>query len=235
MQKLIVEYEGKLIDTSKIGLCIKERPNIVTSELDVETIEVQGRHGALHIENSYKDRIFSIELNILDSNLLINLSEIKEILLDSTKLLFSDNLKYIYIVKAVEIGDIENEIKEYGSFIVEFTVDPFNYTRRGQEMLPLTSDEINIGGYISRPLLKLNLSGGSAILQINDNRIVLKEVPTPVFIDFENGLCYSENPMTNLLEKMEGDAIMELRRGKHSIKNISGINSIEIMTREGWR
>lgn len=48
MQKLIVEYEGKLIDTSKIGLCIKERPHIVTSELDVETIEVQGRQFTFH-------------------------------------------------------------------------------------------------------------------------------------------------------------------------------------------
>ena len=235
MQKLIVEVNEKMIDLSKLGFCIKERPSIPTPERVIETIDIPGRDGDLHVEKGYKDIDITVELNFMDDHLKDRIRVVKEILLDCDKIIFSDDQEFCYMVNFTKIGDIENEVDFYGSFEVTFNCKPFSYKLSTFKFVSAI-DSFRVDGYKSAPLFKITNSQGDCYFILdNDNskKIGVNIRASVVYVDCENITCRSDDGI-NLLEYMVGDFI-ELDRGIHRITAYGGMSKVEVMTREGWR
>ncbi|EJQ44023.1 hypothetical protein IEQ_04810 [Bacillus cereus BAG6X1-2] len=117
---------------SKCGLDFElglvERPVIPTAKRKFEKIEVPGRHGSLTKKDAFEDVTFSVKFNLLERvNIKPLVRRIKGWLLQAKVLSFTDDEEIYRKVKHVEIGDIANDIEEYGLFDVTFTTDPFEY------------------------------------------------------------------------------------------------------------
>ncbi|KXI14670.1 phage tail component protein [Peptostreptococcus anaerobius] len=231
MQSLILFVKDKRIDLASKGFCIKERPHIPTTKARVESIDVQGRDGSLHIDKGYEDIDISVELNILDDKMQSRIREVKGLIFDCDKILFSDDEHFCYIVNSVTIGDIENEVNYYGSFEVTFNCRPFSYKVSTFEYKTI-SNSLFVEGYKAAPLFKITKTGEYFKFAIDDNIIGVNTSARVVYIDFDNLTCYSEG--INLLDKMTGE-FTELFNGNHTILNKSNVEKIEVMTREGWR
>ena len=234
MQKLILEVNDKLIDLSNMGFCIKERPSIPTPERVVETIDIPGRDGDLHIEKGYKDIDININLNYMGDNLQNVIRKVKGYLLDCDKIIFSDDPEFCYLVNFIKVGNIENEVDFYGDFEVTFNCRPLNYKLSSFKYVPALNPFI-VDGYKSVPVFKITKSPGEAYFVLdndNDTKIEVNTNATVVYIDCDSMTCYSDG--INLLDKMIGDFI-ELGKGVHKITAYGGLSNVEVMTREGWR
>ncbi|HFK1410244.1 TPA: phage tail domain-containing protein, partial [Bacillus cereus] len=117
--------DTELASDYRIGMV--DRPVIPTAKQKVEHIEVPGRHGSLTKKGAFEDVPLKMKFNVLeDENIKPLIRRIKAWFLNGKTLYFTDDEVYRKI-KSVEIGDIANEIEEYGEFEVAFTLDPFEY------------------------------------------------------------------------------------------------------------
>ncbi|MED3470034.1 phage tail protein, partial [Bacillus thuringiensis] len=158
------------IDTelaSDYRICMVDRPVIPTAKQKVEHIEVPGRHGSLTKKGAFEDVPLKIKFNLLeDENIKPLIRRIKAWFLNGKTLYFTDDEVYRKI-KSVEIGDIANEMEEYGEFEVDFILDPFEYTE--DVNLKLTEPGIfyNPGTIESEPKFWI-VGNGTFRITIND-------------------------------------------------------------------
>ncbi|WP_439874861.1 phage tail domain-containing protein [Bacillus mycoides] len=220
------------IDTelaSEYRICMVDRPSIPTAKQKVEHIEVSGRHGSLTKKGAFEDVSFKVKFNLLEEeNIKPLLRRIKAWFMNGKTLYFTDDEVYRKI-KHVEIGDITNEIEEYGEFEVEFTLDPFEYVTVAPIVLTKPESILNPGTVESEPKLVIYGSGDITVT-INDVSFRIKGVANSVTVDSE------------LLESYVGTTSMNSKMiGKFPLfKN--GINSIlwsetatKIIVEPRWR
>lgn len=166
---------------------IYERPPIPTPEQDVEHIQIRGRDGSLTKKHGYKDIPIPVIFNLMEESAKDELRYIKSWILGAQTILFSDDTVY-YQVKSVDVGDIENDIEEYGLFTVTFTCAPFQYMDMPalKKTTPFTL--ITPGTYKSLPKIKVTGSG-SVTLTIN-GRSFQMTLTDHINIDSELGYTY---------------------------------------------
>ncbi|MFJ8453328.1 phage tail protein [Bacillus paramycoides] len=211
-------------------LCMVERPDIPTAKEKVEFIEVPGReNGSLTKKNGYEDVTFKINFNLLeDYNIKPLLRRIKSWLLDAKILSFTDDNVYRKI-KSVEIGDIANEIEEYGQFEVNFVADPFEYAIQQPLEITTAMTIVNYGTKYSLP--KLTIYGsGSITITINDTTFLIRNVNNSVIIDSELKEAYSGTTPMN--SNMIG-SFPTFKTGENTISWSGTVTKIEVETR--WR
>ncbi|MED2750925.1 phage tail family protein [Bacillus thuringiensis] len=175
------------IDTalgSDYGLAMVERPVIPTAKQKVEQIEVPGRHGSLTKKGAFEDVPLKIKFNLLEEeNIKPLIRRIKAWFMNGKKLYFTDDDVYRKI-KHVEMGDITNEIEEYGEFEVEFTLDPFEYVTTVPLVLTKPETILNHGTVESSP--KVEIHGNEDVrMMVNDVAFQIKGVKDTVIVDSE--------------------------------------------------
>ncbi|MBJ8054694.1 phage tail family protein [Bacillus cereus] len=211
-------------------ICMVERPDIPTAKEKIEFIEVPGReNGSLTKKNGYEDVTFKVNFNLLeDENIKPLLRRIKAWLMRAKILSFTDDNVYRKI-KSVEIGDINNEIEEYGQFEVTFISDPYEYAIEQPLEFNTAITIINYGTLHSLP--KFNIYGsGTITIQINGQSFQLKDVSNSIVVDSDLKECYSgTTPMNN---KMVGD-FPTFKEGENTISWAGTVTKIELETR--WR
>ncbi|WP_459499906.1 phage tail protein [Bacillus sp. C1] len=182
------------------GLYVLERPAIPTAKREVEFIKVPGRHGSLTKKGAYEDVPLSIQFNLSDhDNIKRLIRQAKAWLLNGETLFFTDDDVYRKI-KSVEIGDVENEIEEYGKFEVRFNFDPFEYAMTTSIELTQSDMIFNIGTFESEPKFEI-YGSGDIKLTINDVTFQIKGVKDSVVIDSELLTAYSRTtPITTVGE-----------------------------------
>lgn len=207
-----------------------ERPKIPTAKKKVEFIEIDGReNGALTKEKGYEDVEFTVEFNLLeDENIKPLLRKIKAWIMSAKIVSFTDDFVYRKI-KSVEIGDIENEIEEYGKFQVTFKSDPYEYAIEQPITITNPVTIINQGTLHSLP--KLTIYGtGNITIQINGISFQVKDVNPFVIVDSDLMECYyNTTPMNN---KMVGK-FPTFKEGENTIAWTGSVSKIDIETR--WR
>jgi len=207
-----------------------ERPKIPTAKKKIEFIEVDGReNGALTKEKGYEDVDFTVEFNLLeDENIKPLLRQIKAWIMSAKIVSFTDD--YVYRkIKSVEIGDIDNEIEEYGKFEVIFKADPYEYAIEQPITITNPVTIINQGTLHSLP--KLTIYGtGNITIQINGISFQVKDVNPFVIVDSDLMECYyNTTPMNN---KMVGK-FPTFKEGENTIAWTGSVSKIDIETR--WR
>lgn len=211
-------------------VCMVDRPKIPTAKKKIEFIEVDGReNGALTKNKGYEDVEFTVEFNLLeDENIKPLLRGIKAWIMNAKILSFTDDFVYRKI-KSVEIGDIENEIEEYGKFQVTFRSDPYEYSIEQPFTLTTSATIMNQGTLHSLP--KLTIYGtGDITVQINGISFQVKGVNPSVIVDSDLMECYyNTTPMNN---KMIGKFPI-FKEGENTISWTGSVSKIDIETR--WR
>ncbi|MHA4119650.1 phage tail protein [Bacillus cereus] len=220
------------IDTelaSDYRICMVDRPVIPTAKQKVEHIEVPGRHGSLTKKGAFEDVPLKIKFNLLeDENIKPLIRRIKAWFLNGKTLYFTDDEVYRKI-KSVEIGDIANEMEEYGEFEVDFILDPFEYTE--DVNLKLTEPGIfyNPGTIESEPKFWI-VGNGTFRITINDVSFQIKDVDGSVVVDSEVLEAYSGTIPMN--DKMKGEFPI-FKIGENKIDWSGNIQFMSIRPR--WR
>jgi len=212
-------------------VALVDRPKISNPDYEYESEYVDGRNGSLNRLKYIKDVTEKVEFNILeDFPVKEKLRQIKSWLFDCKKIYFSDDIVYRK-VKYVDIGDIDNEIAEYGSFEVTFTCDPFEY-RLGDDEVTITKEGtiLNRGTIFSLPKLEI-LGNGQGTITINGSPIKLNLTVEHAYIDSEIQEIYKDN--TNLGLSMIGE-FPSLVPGNNDIKIEGNFDSVKFNVRERY-
>ncbi|MCQ6530746.1 phage tail domain-containing protein [Bacillus mycoides] len=214
---------------SDYRICMVDRPAIPTAKQQVERIEVPGRHGSLTKKGAFEDVPFKVKFNLLEEeNIKPLLRRIKAWLMNGKTLYFTDDEVYRKI-KHVEIGDIANEIEEYGEFEVEFTLDPFEYSEDVSLKLDKPGVIYNPGTIESDPKLWI-VGNGTIKVTINDIAFQIKDVNGSVVVDSEIVEAYVDTIPMN--DKMTGN-FPTFKIGVNKIEWSGSIQFITIKPR--WR
>lgn len=211
-------------------VCMVDRPKIPTAKKKIEFIEVDGReNGALTKNKGYEDVEFTVEFNLLeDENIKPLLRKIKAWIMRAKIVSFTDDFVYRKI-KSVEIGDIENEIEEYGKFQVTFKSDPYEYSIEQPITITNPVTIMNQGTLHSLP--KLTIYGtGNITIQINGISFQVKDVNPFVIVDSDLMECYYNTTPMN--DKMVGK-FPAFKEEENTISWTGNVSKIDIETR--WR
>ncbi|WP_041488743.1 phage tail domain-containing protein [Bacillus pseudomycoides] len=214
---------------SSYGIYMVDRPVIPTAKRKIEYIEVPGRHGALTKKGAYEDVPFTLKFNVLEKeNIKPLIRRAKPWLLNAKILYFTDDVVYRKI-KNVEIGDIANEIEEYGEFEVNFTLDPFEYAEEESFTISVPGLIFNPGTEESEPRMWI-VAKGTINITINDSTFQIKDITSPVVIDSEILEAYVGTVPFN--HKMIGE-FPKFQVGSNKIGWSGTVESIAIRPR--WR
>lgn len=210
-------------------IALTERPSIPTPKRKITKYEIEGRHGSLTELGEYEDIEIHVSLNLLeDENIKYKIRRIKAWLLNSKELSFSDEDIY-YKIKHTSIGDIENEVEEYGIFTVTFTLDPFAYLYTQPIQMTTPKPIFNDGTVESEPLIKVYGSGNIELL-INNDRVKVSDVSDYVVLDCSLKDCYKGTQSLN--NKMIG-MFPSLKPGMNEVSWSGTVSKVEIDGR--WR
>lgn len=183
-------------------LGLVERPVIPVAKRKLEKIDVPGRHGSLTKKGEFEDVSFTVKFNLLERvNIKPLVRRIKGWLLQAKTLSFTDDEEIYRKVKHVEIGDIVNEIEEYGMFDVTFTTAPFEYAICQPIEITRPITLFNPGTFESLP--KLTVYGtGDITITVHGISFQIKGLTDQVIIDSEFMEAYTGTITMN--DKMVG-------------------------------
>lgn len=183
-------------------ISVAERPNVPTPKRQHEAVEVLNRLGSLHQHFSYDDMEIDLKFNYLEEVLDFKsfkqqMSNVRHWLHNGQRLELSDEPEIYYLMKHVEIGDIVNDIIEYGEFTAKVTVAPFGRVHEDAPIrLEPKAGEIEIDTYIyndsvedSLPLIVVHGSGDVTI-RLNNTTFNLTGLTNPLYIDSQLKLVY---------------------------------------------
>ena len=216
---------------SDMLLSVVGRPKISTPDFEFEETYVEGVNGSFDRLKYIKDVTQKVEFNILENfNIKEKLRHIKSWLFNCKKFHFDDDIVFRK-VKRVEIGDISNDIAEYGEFEVTFICDQFEYRLGTDEVTIVESGTINNRGtYYSLPKLEI-LGHGTGTITINGSPIKLNLTVEHACIDSEIQEIYKNDE--NLGLSMIGDFPI-LKIGENKIKIEGDFDSVKFEVRERY-
>ena len=143
---------------------VVKRPLIPMPVRRYKTITIKGHDGNYYSdEETYEDMTFPIQFNFLEEDLDNIRRKVRRIRAwienaSDNKLILSDNNGYYYKVCKAEIGEINYEnIYEIQSFLINFTVEPYQYILNNEEFI--LTKEIYNNWDICKPLYGIKGNG----------------------------------------------------------------------------
>ena len=221
-------------NTKILGFPLKSRPLIPSADKKYETIEVEGRNGALTRFVSYEDLKFKLTFNILFQNdIKQKLREIKGLMANAKTLSFDDAPNFYYKVKQAHLSDTETIIKSSGVFTVEFVAEPFEY--EASSVLEYTNPTKilvrNNTTYYSQPIIKI-YGSGNIKLSVNNEIIEIKNLMDCIVIDSELQEAYHNDINKNNL--MSGD-FPKFEIKENTVEIVSGkVDKMQILPQWRW-
>lgn len=206
MHKFFVWFNG--CADLEIGIKPIRRPFFPALKKRYKEYYIDGKDGADYKFTGYENRTLNIEYNFIDrKNINETVRRIRRWLgnVKDNKLWFADDPSFFYIVKRVELEDIERKNKKIGKFKVSFILEPFAYSLDGAEEIEVNNNEtlFNLGDFESKPIFKI-IGEGEIKLYLNNNLIELN-INGSIIINSKLELCYKDN-LNNLANKqMSGD------------------------------
>ena len=221
--------------TDDYGIHPKERIVVPTPERDIEHVEIRGRHGTLTKKYGYKDIPLPVRFYMKDKDSFKPIfRKAKMHLLNAKMITFDDDDEVFYKIKSAQINEAENEIVTFGEFIVDFTLDPFQYEVTDSTRTITSRTTLTNPGYESQPIITAQVAGTGKIY-INGQVITIQNVNGTIIIDSElmNAYRNSNGIITNLNRHMIGDFPV-LEHGNNVVSFDGDIESLEINPRWRW-
>lgn len=223
------------LDSRYLDIIIENIPDIPTTNIEYETIEIDGSENLTKIKGLKDIEIsFDFAYKTSQDEYLMKKSRIDNWLLSATSkyLFYSSDEDKTYKVKQVKITETKSASRRIKRFTATFTCSGLKYMTSGlKQITAATSGTIlnNFATYESKPLLKIYGEGNISI-NINDSNFIVNNVNSYVIIDSEIKECYKDN--TNKGRDMTGDwPVFSI--GKNTMSWNVSITKIEITPR--WR
>ena len=213
-----------------LGLRITRPPVIPPTSRVVNTIEVDGREGALTILRGWQDTTFDLRVALLGDDLIARWRNIMPQIINANSIHFSNDTAVFHQVKQVTATPHEKRMQGMMEYTLTFTCAPFRYMRNVAMITRTTSGTlVNTGTVHSLPRITV-FGTGSRTLTINGKAIVLNLLQGSLVLDSALKICHFGNVAQN--NQMTGDfPVFEL--GNNTITLGTGITRIEIEPR--WR
>lgn len=200
------------------------RPDIPTANEKTEEVEMAGRDGKYYrSKGTLEDIEIEIEYNFVSKNAddwAEDLRRVKKWLRPGNgKLVFSDDIGYLYKVKKIKIGTSERIAKRIGRFKVTFVCEGYMYLAEGQDFRVLGNKLYN-AFEISKPIYEIT-GEGTCTIEVNGVRNTV-DVGGKITINTELGICYTalketaNRRLTGYYEDMflrEGENIFSITKG----------------------
>lgn len=183
MVELIID--GKSLAESVPGTTITSKPTIPAATRDVKTTAVPGRkRGSLTQKLGWLDVSWAPTLTLTDfKKLNDSWRKTKAILQGASKLAFSDDPGYYYLIKSVTVGEFTPDATEVtGTYKPTFVLDPLQYVDADPAGFSNNFDLNNPGNEVAEPLLKVT-GTGTVQLSFNSNVFSIDSVTAEVTID----------------------------------------------------
>ncbi len=216
-----------------IGVSIISRPSIPAPTRQYIEKEVRGKDGKLYEDlGTYEDIDIPIKCNFASRkpdewNDIYR--QIKKWIKNKSKLRFSDDLSYFYVINKITIDSSERAIKRIGRFNLIINCKPFMYLESGLEDMPIATSIYN-AYEAARPIYFIT---GEGVLTLTINNVtVTVNVGQNLIINTEKGLCYrTDGTMNNIALKGKYKDLY-LKEGENTFSWTSGFK-IEIVP--NWR
>lgn len=220
--------------TDEYGVKPKGRIDIPTPEREVGFPHIKGRHGTLTKKYGYKNIEIPIIFTMHSKKVKRNFRKNKMKLLNAKKLMLDDDLDVYYKIKDVEIEVMDNFIKTFGEFTVNFTLDPFQYEVENEPQLIKEKTKVNNPGYESQPILNIQ-SEGTGNVYVGEQEFVIKNINGLITVNSEamNAYRTESGSSENLNDHMEGDFPV-LPHGDSYIDFDGDIESVELIKNLRW-
>lgn len=209
-------YNG--IDSRSMGIWVTAMPPVIRAEKRMETVEVGGRSGSLHlVENAYNSYMRTMECAILDRQ---RIDEIAAWLDGSGTIIFSDELDKVYKIHIVNTISIEQMMRRFQSFVVTMDTYPFKYSVNAiddeAEFLVASTgnsgiafDLFNRGTVFSEPIIELDITDNAEETQTPPLELLSLAAnplpqPTTDYFFYLNGRLYQfQNLTRNIIVNSE--------------------------------
>ena len=206
-------------------------PEFSGCEKKYNTYPIQGRYGELVSSDNYMtNKIINCVFSILGSEYHQIIRKMKlEWLKGTGTLVFSDQEDAFYKVLKINYGDMERQIRNYGTFSVEFVCDPYSYLKSGNTQINFPSQSITNNYDISHPLYYVSGTGVCTIT-INGKEFEAN-VSGSMYIDSDLMISYRDNQ--NMSTFVTGD--YENLWLQNGVNTLSITNGFTAMITPRWR
>lgn len=217
-------YNNVSSDTLKI--IVKDMPPIPRAQRDIETLEISGRSGSLHIDNkSWKCRSYTIRCVCLDKS---KIDDIKKTFYGTHDLILSDYSDRYFIATIKNQIDFAKYLTYCDEFPLQFELQPIAYGNNETTESLSASGTITVGGNVEvAPIITIT---GVGTVTINGYSVQVSE--TGITIDCDLMQCYSSGIAKNDKVTLTKFPILDV--GSNTISLGDGITNVVIKYREGW-
>ncbi len=201
---MIENFIFKNISSKDMNVLIKKKLQYVPrAEKNVSKIKIPGKSGCLYEDtDSYKEIEYSIECNTKKD---ANINDLKKWLCGQGELILSNNDKVYYKAFIINQLDISTMIRHFNSFQVNFTLQPFAYSREIyiKEYKNVIEQDLIITEATANMFPIIEIYGNEEI-NITINKQSIKVNPDKyITLDCENQEAYKDNENAN--SKILGD------------------------------
>lgn len=213
--------------STDMGIVIQEMPPITKSEKDIDTIEISGRNGNLHIDNgTYKSKKYKIKCVLMDET---KINIIKTWLDSSGTLEISSEPNIQYNAVVLNQIDFSKYLTYLKEFIINFELNPIGYNKIvTTKSFSNSNNTFSVGGTFNvSPILVINGTG-----TITLNNVQVQVLESGISIDCELMNCTQDGINKN--NKVILNEFPILLVGNNTLVLGEGITSVSISYREGW-
>ena len=220
------------VKSTDYDIVIEEMPSFISPLRDIESIEVAGRNGNLHIDNgTYKAYDMKIKCIIMSSD---HIDDIKALYSGIGKVEFSDNLGVVYdcvVSKELEIKKKNNEAVTR-SFELNLEVNPIGLSKTLTTIVKTaTSTFTAIGNYGVAPIIEV-IGSGTVVINLNGTSFTLSDCDATAYVvncDLQN----VTKSVTQANDKFVGD-FPKLVVGTNTLTITGTVTSVTIKYYGGW-
>lgn len=227
-------YDG--ISSVDMGIRVKKANTLSSPTRSIESIEIVGRNGNLHIDNGcYNDRVISFECQIIANTkeeLTQKATQIFNWLqtnIGYKKLILSDDSNYYYEAIFANNIEISRPMIKTGEMQIIFECKPLKKSISGDSVISITQSTTinNPTPHNSYPYMKV-YGNGDITIKIGSQSILLKGVQKYIEIDSEMMDCYKGTASCN--SKLFSP-FPYLSQGNNLISWVGTVTKIEIKPR----
>ena len=214
------------ISSNSLNIIVKNMPPIPRAERDIQTLEISGRNGALHIDNkNWKSRAYTIECVLSNKTQIDN---IRKTFYGTHNLVLSDYSDRYFIATIKNQIDFSKYLTYCEEFPLQFELEPIAYANEETTETLSASGSITVGGNVEvSPIITIT---GTGTITINGYQVAVTE--TGITIDCNLMQCYKEGVAKN--DKVTLEEFPILNVGSNTIAFGTGITGATIKYREGW-
>lgn len=213
--------------SSDLKIIVTKMASSVSAVKNIETIEVPGRNGNLHIDNNcYKSKEITIECNLLDIS---KLDDVKALIDGMIEIELSTEPERIYDATVMNQIDFEIFAKNERVFPLQLELNPLSRGEKISTEINISSTHINVGGNAETlPIISIVGKGKVAI-----NNKMFETTIDNLEVDCEMQECTLEGISAN--DKIVIDEFPVLYPGKNNISYYEGVTSLIISYNERWK